>query len=87
MLKHFMAHLRKERMPQVAVAEVASLANLVQELAGKVGVLAGAMVGLETILEHHGLLTPEVMEAVKERIKEKLTPQQSPETPPEQSAP
>ena len=72
MLAHLLRHLQERRVPQPAVAELAALAELVNQLVAQVSVLAGSLVGFETVLTHHGLLTPEVLEIVKKTMQEKF---------------
>ena len=84
--------LQKKGVPAPVIAEVAELVGTVSQLAARLAVIAGGVVGIETLLEYHGLITPEAMEAVKLRLVEKVRtgvpvqqqPEQTPEQEPEQ---
>lgn len=86
-MRETIKYLQKNRVPAKVVGEVAEFIDTVSQLAGRLGIVAGGVVGLETVLEHHGLITPEVMEAVKVRMTAKMTqvPEQQPEQAPEQA--
>ena len=72
MVKRVLAFLKTTRAPTGAIEEVAQMAVMLSAVAQQCQVLAGTIVAFESILEHHGLLTAEVIEAVKPRIAEKL---------------
>lgn len=80
-MKNWLSYLRRAKAPGAAIREQADFINVVENLAGKVGLLAGAIVGIETVLEHHGLLNPDILEAIRSKVAEKVgqKPEQKPE--------
>lgn len=74
-MKHLMKFLKRQGCPQQALAELAALAAIgeaVAETLGKTNLLAGSVVGLETLLEHHKLLTPEILKEITPKVKAKF---------------
>lgn len=87
-MRNTIQYLQQNRVPAAVIMEVADLINQVGQLAGRVAMVAGGVAGLEALLDHHGLLTPEAMEAVKTKMTAQLTgqqPEQEPEQAPEQT--
>lgn len=90
-MRNTIQYLQQQRIPAAVIMEVADLINQVGQLAGRCAMIAGGVAGLEALLDHHGLLTPEAMEAVKEKIGRQLSGQpeeettQEPEQAPEQT--
>jgi hypothetical protein len=64
--------LKEKGCPFPGIAVLAELAELCQETFNKVNILAGSIVGIEILLEHHGLLTPETMVVVREKMAERM---------------
>jgi hypothetical protein len=86
-MRNTIQYLQQHRIPAAVLMEVADLINQVGQLAGRVAMVAGGVAGLEALLDHHGLLTPEAMEAVKAKMTAQLSgvPEQTPEQEPEQT--
>lgn len=66
--------LKSKDCPFPGIAAVAELADLCQETFNKVNIIAGSIVGIEILLEHHGLLTPETLAVVREKMAERMRP-------------
>lgn len=89
-MKALLTWLTKKGMPQEAAAELAALGKLVQTIDVTTNVLAATTLGLETVLEHHGLITKDILEACGPALEAKMRgpqkPEQAPETEPEKPA-
>lgn len=73
MLEHFRRYLTRAKVPQAAAAEIAELGTILGDLVARVNALSGAILVYEAVLEHHKLLSPEIMETVKPLVVAKLT--------------
>lgn len=63
---------------KAAALELAEFVQYVQDLGTKVSLLSGGQLGLETILEHHNLVNPDVLKAIAPVMRAKLHPEEAP---------
>lgn len=78
MLTKLSSWLSKKGAPQPVMAELSEANATLEALTGNSAKLALMHVVMETVLEHHGLLTQEVLDAVKPLIEAKLSKAQAP---------
>jgi len=74
MPRHPGSRQNKQQLAARALAGVREVGDAVNQLATQVSLLAGTLIGIETILEVAGILTPELLEKVKPLIQAKLHP-------------
>ena len=70
-MQHLIRWLHARGADQLVLQDVAALTLGVNSLAERTNLLAGSLVGIETVLEHHQLLSPEVLEAIKPLMEAK----------------
>lgn len=72
-MKALMTWFAKKGMPQECLAELAEFVKQVQHADSLALALVGTAIGLETVLEHHGLITPAILEACRPALEAKMT--------------
>lgn len=70
-MQHLIRWLHARSADPAVLEDVAALTLGVNALAERMNLMAGSLVGFETILQYHNLLSPEVLEAIKPLMEAK----------------